>query len=693
MEAMKIVIAVFTYYPSVNGVQSVTQYQAEGLAKLGHEVTVITGMSKSTIDNEIYNGVRIIRINAYTDFMLHFGDKKKYQALLREYAKTVDVIMTVCPESWCTDWALPLAGELPCGTMMMVHGIHDFRWKNFGDRSIYGLLRKIWGDFRWHPFLGRNFKYIRQYDAIAHLHEQDFAAQYFRKHGLQDEYVLYNAVDARFFEGEKEKSRQIINVGTYSRNKNQMECLDIFYQSGLSDWRLVLIGSSKNRYYEQLIRHWKSLEKRYGHREVTICAGISRQETIDVIKRSEIYLMTSISEKFPISLLEGMASGAAWVSTDVGINRFLPGGTVCRTKLEMADALKKYAHNDSWRSAGEAGRAFAEQNCREEIQVKRLEEILKMSACRHRYLFLSNGAGDMVPEGAYGKEIDVVSVYCTRNRIAKAAAKIAASINCRFGYPFFGRWKKNLKQYDVIVCEGLNGKKNIFRYILSKKREDARLVMWHWNKIYEKEIAPDDPLARCCEQWSFDPDDCSRYHLNRNTQYICVPPSEQPPCTAEWDIYFLGADKGRMPELLKWKADFEQMGITTYFHVVKSKKSTIGDGLYRKPISYRKNCMNVQKSCAVLDLPIRGQKGLTLRVLEALCYEKKLITTNEHVRDMKFYDPENIFILGKDPMDRLQYFLHTPYRITEKSKQAREYYQFENWMRRFKTPERMEDNV
>lgn len=38
----RVVFSVSTYWPSVNGEQHVTTYQAEGLDKLGHDVTVIT---------------------------------------------------------------------------------------------------------------------------------------------------------------------------------------------------------------------------------------------------------------------------------------------------------------------------------------------------------------------------------------------------------------------------------------------------------------------------------------------------------------------------------------------------------------------------------------------------------------------------------------------------------------------------
>ena len=77
---MKILVSCFTYYPSSNGVQSVTQYQAEGLVQLGHEVTVLTGFrygfrEKITLPSiSEHKGVKIRRFDAFTDLSFHFGN-------------------------------------------------------------------------------------------------------------------------------------------------------------------------------------------------------------------------------------------------------------------------------------------------------------------------------------------------------------------------------------------------------------------------------------------------------------------------------------------------------------------------------------------------------------------------------------------------------------------------------------------
>ena len=381
---MKILISVFTYWPDRNGVQNVTQYQAEGLAARGHEVTVLRGVrswSESRREPVLrdcgeHNGVHIVEFPGFTDFMVHFGNKKAYQAILREWAERVDVIMAVCPQSWCADWLTPIVWTLPCACTLMVHGIHDTRWSTFHDHSLYGLARKIEGDLRWPPHFRQQWPNYRAYAAIMQLHEQDRAYLYFQEHGVTRQHVLYNAVDDRIFVPSKKK-KQVLNIGTFAFQKRQMLCLDAFYQSKLKDWSLMLIGSPDSAYYHQVCRHHEELERRYGHRDVQILCQISRDETIEHIRESSIYLLTSITEMFPVSLIEGMASGCAFVSTDVGIDRYLPGGVIGNDVTELAHGLDLLADDTVREQYAQAGQAFASKNCRRSTAVQHLEQILQ----------------------------------------------------------------------------------------------------------------------------------------------------------------------------------------------------------------------------------------------------------------------------------------------------------------------------
>lgn len=373
---MNILIAACSYYPSIDGVSIVTQYQAEGLAKLGHKITVVTGEKSASKKEEIHNGIRIFRVGAYDEWMVHFGNKIQYRKMILELSFQTDILMSIGLERWNTCWFLPIMDNIHCKKFLMIHGIHDRTWKQFHDFSIYGLSRKIWGDVRWRLFYPLNWRNIRKYDAIAQLHEEVYANRFFRNHGITDCHILYNAVDGRFFQDISEKKNRIINVGTYCERKNQIRCMEIFYESEAKDWELVLIGSPKNKYYEKVLKKKQELDQKYGARNVKILYGQSRENTIEYIKQSKIYLLTSITEMFPVSLIEGMAAGCAFVSTDVGIDRYLPGGIVGQNRKELCAALNKLLDNETRNEYAEKGRNFAVQNCRQEEQVRKLEKIL-----------------------------------------------------------------------------------------------------------------------------------------------------------------------------------------------------------------------------------------------------------------------------------------------------------------------------
>lgn len=373
---MKILFCVFTYYPNKDGVQTVTQYQAEGLVKLGHSVTVITSNHKNHENGyESHNGVEIIRIDAYTDNMTDYGNKKEYQKLLIEQSKNNDIVICVCPESWPTNWAIPIQKYIKCKKIMLIHGMNEFDRFN-KNMNFYSLMKKIIGNIRWGIFYKKNMKNIKKFDGFIHLHEEDYSYKYFVKNKINNNYVLYNAVQDDLFVNNIDKSNTIINVGTFSKNKNQLECLEVFYKSFLNDYKLVLIGNEKNKYYDLLVKRKKELDATYGFRNVEIYANLDRSKIVDNIKSAKIYLLTSFSEKFPVSLLEGMAAKCAFVSTNVGIVKYLQGGIIANNREELVNALNLLSNSKKLEEYSKKAYDFANQNSRIDVQVKKLEAII-----------------------------------------------------------------------------------------------------------------------------------------------------------------------------------------------------------------------------------------------------------------------------------------------------------------------------
>lgn len=370
---MKILITVDSYYPDKNGVQNVTQYQAEGLADLGHEVTVIASNNHGKyVKFEKYNGVNIVRVDAYNKNMFHFGNKKQYKRLIIEKANQCDVMMNVCLQSFAADWILPILNQINCKKILMLHGMHNFTWNKNDLKSWKLFLKKLLRNVRWEEFYFTQWKYIVQYDKVIHLHEKDYSYNYFTKKNFNRNTVIYNAVEDNFFE-EHKKENIIINVASFNSRKNQMLALECFYDANTAGFKLVLIGLPKNDYYYNLIRRKKELDQQYGKKEVEIYVDLDREQTIKYIYKSKIYLMTSTWEAFPISLIEAMASGTVYVSTNVGIVRYLQGGYVADSRKEMIMDLEKVISGD-WEKLSKIAKQYANNNMRRSLQIKKLEK-------------------------------------------------------------------------------------------------------------------------------------------------------------------------------------------------------------------------------------------------------------------------------------------------------------------------------
>ena len=105
-------------------------------------------------------------------------------------------------------------------------------------------------------------------------------------------------------------------------------------------------------------------------------------------------------------------------------------------------------------------------------------------------------------------------------------------------------------------------------------------------------------------------------------------------------------------------------------------------GEEKKCISYKEYLKKIEKSKAILDIIEDTQyPALTLRVLESLFFEKKLVTNNEDIKNYAIYNPNNIFIVKENNITDIIKFLEKPY-ISLKP-EIIDYYDFKNWIKRF----------
>lgn len=380
---MKVLLTANTYYPFQDGVSVVTTYQAEGLVRKGHQVIVLTSACEGRPEKETVNGVEIIRDNIRTVHAIHRGGKREYQKRIIAWSNEVDVIVNVCTQTARTDWMVPVLDQITCPAFLYLHGMTDFSWNKVYLTSVKSVCSKLWNNLRWGWFYKLQAENFRKYARVSQLHECDRGNRYFcKKYGIQGE-IIGNAADGLFFEKYEEKKAEepyMVCIANYVEGKNQMLCLEAFYRARLpKEWKLLFVGSSETEYYRRLIEKKEELEQKWEQkREISFLVGVSRKEIASIVAGAEIYLFGSKWEVFPLSIVEAMAAGVPFISTDAGCVRYLPGGVIVKNAEDMAYWMERFSEEKMLREyMGKMGHIYARRHFQIQDKVDEFEKNLR----------------------------------------------------------------------------------------------------------------------------------------------------------------------------------------------------------------------------------------------------------------------------------------------------------------------------
>ena len=388
---MKILFTTHTYYPAKDGVSIVVQYLAKGLNKLGHEVTVVTTWKKGLKREEIVDNIHIYRFDIYfIKFIGYKGEIDNYIDFVKQF--NCDIIINENSQCVTTDLLLPLLNQIKANKILHVHGFSGLKIKKLFAISSGKLKNKLghfYNYFRMKKYYGKFYEYLPYYDKILCLSNADSGKEYIETHTNKKVEILENAAEEKFFSDNKDRNivnkylinknnNYIISVANYIPVKNQEMILKMFYQSNFKNCELILIGSQKTYYYDRIINMNKKLQKKYGNKNVNIYTNVNREDTITLIASAKVYVVSSKSEEYSVSIIEAMASKVPFVSTNVGNSAILPGGVVVDTISQMGNAIKKMLDDEKYReSLGKEGFEYASTHCRTEKAAKQLEEYCK----------------------------------------------------------------------------------------------------------------------------------------------------------------------------------------------------------------------------------------------------------------------------------------------------------------------------
>lgn len=116
------------------------------------------------------------------------------------------------------------------------------------------------------------------------------------------------------------------------------------------------------------------------------------------------------------------------------------------------------------------------------------------------------------------------------------------------------------------------------------------------------------------------------------------------------DLYFCGGWKMRWEILNRVRLECRKRGLKTVFVVPglpENYKDIYDEGMQYDMISYEQNLKMIDRSNCIFEAMREGYVGITQRYLEAICYNKKLLTNNQSVIHEKYYDPRFIQVFDR----------------------------------------------
>lgn len=315
---MKILITVEFYYPSIGGAQKVTSEIAEHLAKKNLKVYVATSqIYKNQKKNEIINSVNVRRFDIMGNYVENFiGEKKSYINFLTK--NKFDIILFYAGQQWTFDLALDILKDIkgrkifcPCG------------FSRIKKKSYQGYFLKI-------------AKSINIFDKVI-FHSNQYQDYFFLKKFLQKKRisVIPNAADISFLNLKKKipnDQKIFLNVSNFLPGKRQdlsifiSFIISIFVRKKMKFYfvgNLIKTNNIKKNLIYFIFYYYLTLLKIvfnfiFRNKKIIFLENLTRDQIIDIYKKSDYFIFTSRVECSPIVIFEALASGLPFFSLNVG---------------------------------------------------------------------------------------------------------------------------------------------------------------------------------------------------------------------------------------------------------------------------------------------------------------------------------------------------------------------------------------
>jgi len=217
------------------------------------------------------------------------------------------------------------------------------------------------------------------------------------------------------------------------------------------------------------------------------------------------------------------------------------------------------------------------------------------------------------------------------------------------------------KSYDYLFV--LHGE-GLTESLLSKIKslnKNIIFIMYQWDSIIHFDYTH---LIPCFDKvFTFDDIDANKYGINFLPLFYIheyKTNSDNKISDIIYDVAFIGSLHSDRYQIIKRIIDYSSLNELNFFHhLYISKLSYLKQKyLHRKRYSdkYLKfHTLNkdkifevIEKSNCILDINEKGQNGLTIRTFEMMVQNKKIITTNQNIKNYEFYDENSILVIDRE---------------------------------------------
>ena len=295
-----------------------------------------------------------------------------------------------------------------------------------------------------------------------------------------------------------------------------------------------------------------------------------------------------------------------------------------------------------------------------------------------------------------GAVVDVYDVRAVTSAKDRALLKIS---------PAFFK-KKSLRYYENIIDEN---KDKEYDYILVVKCDmtpisvlkklktvfpNAKLCLNLWDSV-ENIPGVIEKFKYFDTLHSFDLDDCEKYPVLKFRPLFFGDQFRKAEHKGEYkyDISFCGTIHSDRYAVIKqvqkiaeeegmkcyWFLYLQSKFIYKFYKLIKKEFRGVNESVFSfDKMSAAEIAKIVDESRIILDIQHPKQTGLTMRTIEMIGMNKKLITTNESIKKYDFYNSNNVAVVDRNAVKIPKNFITTSYQALPK--EVYEQYSLKSWI-------------